>query len=155
MVVVVDVALNALRAGQVEAGKRPAGARVIKTGATPVCSVVACRTIGREPRRSVVRIGGAVVIRHVTCRAGAAGQAVIPVHVALRARHGRVKASQCKSCSRVIESCISPRSRVVALLAGLRKIGLHVIGISRVLKIFEVTRHARRAGQVVVVIDVA
>jgi len=43
----------------------------------------------------------------------------------------------------------------VALLACLREIGLHVIGIRGALEILQVTRHARRVRQVVIVVDMA
>ena len=50
-----------------------------------------------------------------------------------------------------------PSRRVVAHLAGLGKALLRVIGVVRSLEILQVTRHAGRirAGQVVIVVDVA
>ncbi len=66
LVVVVHMALIALRAGQVEAGQRPARGRVIKFAICPEHRVVAQFTSGREARCHVInRRGRGVVIRHV------------------------------------------------------------------------------------------
>ena len=55
----------------------------------------------------------------------------------------------------MVERRIQPRSRVVALPAALREIGRYVIRICRPLVILQVAGNAGRAGQVVIVIDVA
>jgi len=55
----------------------------------------------------------------------------------------------------VVESSIQPGSRVVALITALRKVRRHVVGIRGSLVILQVTAHAGRGGQVVVVVDVA
>jgi len=57
----------------------------------------------------------------------------------------------------VIKACACPRGRVVALLAGLRKSGLHMVGLRRALEIFQVAADAGgvRARQVVVAVHVA
>ena len=85
-----------------------------------------------------------------------AGQVVIPVHVALYALQRGMRAGQGKASGRVIERGIPPRGRGMALLASLREVGLHVIGIGGALEILQVARHASRvrAGQVVVVVHV-
>ena len=50
------------------------------------------------------------------------GQVVIPIHMALRARHSRVEPSQRESCGRVIEARVAPISGAMALLASLRDV---------------------------------
>ncbi len=88
---------------------------------------------------------------------GRAGQVVVVVHVAVGAlpRRDRMRTRQREARAVVIESRIQPRSRAVALIAGLRKIRRDVIRVRRPLKIFQVAGHAGGAGQVVVVVDVA
>jgi len=54
----------------------------------------------------------------------------------------------------VVEGCVPPRGSVVALLASLRELGLHVIGIGSALEVLKVTRHASRIGQMVIIVDV-
>lgn len=55
----------------------------------------------------------------------------------------------------MIEGCIQPRTRVVALITSLREVPGDVIRICSALEIFQVTGHACRTCQVVVVADVA
>lgn len=55
----------------------------------------------------------------------------------------------------MVEGRIQPGGRVVALVAGLRKIRRDMIRVRRSLEIFQVTGDAGGAGQVVIVIDVA
>ena len=55
----------------------------------------------------------------------------------------------------MVEGRTQPAAGVVALLATLREIRRHVIRIRRTLEIFQVTRHAGGAGQVVIIVDVA
>ena len=55
----------------------------------------------------------------------------------------------------MVKGCRLPCSGVVARLASLRESAAHVVRIRGALEIFQVTRHAGRAGQVVVVADVA
>ena len=54
----------------------------------------------------------------------------------------------------VIEASVAPVGGVVALLAGLGKVRLHVVGIRVPLEVLQVARDACRVSQVVVVVDV-
>ena len=111
----------------------------------------------REAAAHVIRIRRALEIFQVTGHARRAGQVVIIVDVAVGAlarRHG-VTARQQETCGGVIEAGRLPSRRGVALQAIRREIGRHVVRIGRALEILQVTRHAARAGQVVVVVRVA
>jgi len=152
--IVVDVALAAARAGQVEAGQRPPGTRVIESGSIPVAGAVTGRAIRRESGSLVIRIGGCVVIRHMARGTGSTGQAVVAIHMASRAWHRGVEAGQRKAGGGVIPGGTAPRSRVMALLASLREVGLHVIGIGRALKILEMAAYTCRTRQIVVTVNV-
>ena len=55
----------------------------------------------------------------------------------------------------MIEGCGLPSRSVVTNLASLRESAGDMVGIRSALEILQVARHARIAGQVVVVIDVA
>ena len=55
----------------------------------------------------------------------------------------------------VIEDGICPRTRVVALITCLRKAGCNVIGVSGSLIVLQMARHAGRARQAVVIVDMA
>lgn len=55
----------------------------------------------------------------------------------------------------MVECCRLPGARVVTHFAGLGEASCHMVRIRRALEIFQVTGHARRTGQVVIVIDVA
>ncbi len=83
-------------------------------------------------------------------------QVVIVVGVAIGAlaRRHRMQPSQRKGRKVVIERRVGPGSRVMALIAGLRKSGRHMVGIGGSLVILHVTGNAGRAGQVVIVVHV-
>ena len=85
-VVVVHVATRTGHC-RVRPGQREGGRVVVERGSAPVGGAVAGITRIREPDLCVIRIGGFVVIRLVARDAGGigAGQAVVPVHVALAA----------------------------------------------------------------------
>ena len=86
-----------------------------------------------------------------------AGDVEIVVHVAVRTlpRRNRVRTGQRKARFCVIESRRLPGCGGVAGFASLREPATHVIRVGGSLEILQVTRHAGRAGQVVVVVDVA
>ena len=154
VVIAVDVALGALQRG-VGAGKRKARRRMIKGSSGPGCRAVAYRAIGREAGSRVSRIICVLEISEVTRHAGCAGQIVIVVNVALGTRHRGVRAGQWESRRRVIETRRLPRRGVMATLAGLRESLLHVVRVRRTLEILQVASYAGRAGQIVIVVNVA
>ena len=107
----------------------------------------------------MARIGGALEIGQVAVDARVrTGQVIIAGSrgVAVHCKR-RVEAGERESGGGVIKGRITPVGRAVALLASLREVGLHVARIRRALEIGHVARDAGRirAGQVIVVIDVA
>ena len=86
-----------------------------------------------------------------------AGQVVVIVDVAISAGTWRnsVQAGEREPGGVVIKRSIQPGAGAVALLAGLREIRRHVIGIGRTLEIFQVAGHAGRAVQSVIIVNVA
>ncbi len=102
----------------------------------------------------MVGIGRGLVILHMARRAGAGGQAVVSVNVALRTLQRDVGAGQGKSGGGVIKSRV-PGSRGVTGLTRLREPCLHVVRVARALKIFQVEGHARSVSQIVIAVDVA
>src|SRR5437016_12983470 len=72
------------------------------------------------------------------------GQGVVAVHVALGALIGCMCAGQRKAGGRVTYTPLFRSRRAVALLAGLRESGLHMVGLRRALEIFQVAAGASR-----------
>lgn len=158
VVVVVDVAIGAEpRRTGVRAGEYKPGRGVIKSRIQPGRRVVTLFAGLREVRRDVVRIGGALVILQMASHASGIGQVVIvaDMAVAALARWNRVHAGQRKADQVVIERCIRPGNRVMALVASLGEFPGHVIGIGGALVVLQVAGDASRADQIVVVVDVA
>ena len=124
-----------MRAGQRERG-------VLWLNVAPLQAVVLWQTshVLREARPDVVRIGCAVVVRLMARNAGRirARQVVVPVDMALRALHRRVRPGQREAGRGVVERRRCPVGGGVALVAGLREAGLHVIRIRRSLVIRQV-----------------
>lgn len=110
-----------------------------------------------EARRDMVHRGRrGVVVVLVARHARGTRQVVVVVNVAVRTltrRHG-VRTRQNEAGAVVVESRIQPRSRVVTLVAGLREIRRDVVRIRRSLEILQMTGHAGRAVEGVVVVDV-
>ena len=158
VVVVVDMAVGALaRRHRMPSRQREAGSAVVKRRTGPGAGGVALRTSLRKIRAHVIRIGGALEILQVTRNASRVRQVVVVVDMAVGAlawRH-RVPSRQREASGAVVKRRIGPGTRAVALGTGLRKIRAHVIRIGGALEILQVTRNARRVGQVVVVVDVA
>ena len=159
VVVAVDVTIGAqprrhgMRPGQCESC-----AGVIEFAVRPQNGIVAVLAGGREMRCDVVhRTGRRVVVVLMTTHARGARQVVIIVDVAVRAlaRWNRVRTAQRESCSAMVKSCVQPTTGVVTLIAGLREVRRNVIRIRRPLKVLEMAGYAGRAGQVVIVVDVA
>ena len=77
--------------------------------------------------------------------------------MAERTLHCGVRAGQREARVVMVEGGICPGSGAVALVARLREAGLHVVGVRRALKIFEVATDAGRvgAGQIVIVVHMA
>ena len=158
-VIVVGVTVDALpRRDGVRARQLESRRGVIEGGVGPEHGVVAGLARRREPRRNVVHWRGrGVVVVLVARQAGRAGEVVIVVDMAVSAlpRRRRMRAGQGESSAVVVEGRIQPGSRVVALVAGLREVRRHVIRVRRSLEVFQVTGNAGRAGQVVIIVDVA
>lgn len=111
---------------------------------------------GGEIQRDVARIVGALEIFQMAGHASRAVQAVVIVDMAIgaSARRVRMHAGQRETGGGVIEMAVSPLHGVVALLASRREPRMRDRSC-RVVVIGLVTANTRRAGQVVIVVDVA
>ena len=89
VVVAVDVTRSTGH-GRMRPSKCEAGSGVVERSVTPVGGGVALVAGLREASRNVIRIGGALEVFQMALYAGAAGQVVRIVHVALRALQRRV-----------------------------------------------------------------
>ena len=143
-VVPIHVALSALR-GCVRPGQGEPGGRMVEIRAHPRRRVVALCAGLREAGLDVVRLGCALEIFQVTADASRVrtGQTVVIVDMALYALDAGMRPRQRETSSRVIEGRARPRRRVVALRAGLREAGLHVVRLRRTLEILQVAADAR------------
>ena len=155
-VVVVDMARGALLAG-VETHQREPGTRVVENGATPIGRGVTAGTILREVSRLVRRIVGSVVVGLVTVPAGPARQAVVVAHVALGALQADMRAGQGKPGSCVVERGAGPVEGRGSVAQGAvhRESGGFVRRVGGPIVVGEMAADAVRAGQGVVVVDVA
>jgi hypothetical protein len=156
LVIAVHVALLAGYCG-VKSGEDPTGTCMVEGAVAPGTRVVALLASLRESSLYVAGIIRGLIILEVardTSRVGA-GQVVVPVDVALQTRRIYVETSQRPACACMVESSVAPVRGVMALLARLREVGLHVIGIGGSLEVLQMARDARGIGQVVVVVDVA
>ena len=111
----------------------------------------------REVQRDVVRIGRSLIILQVAADARATSQVVVIVDVAVGALPGRygVHSREREVRQVVVERCVRPRSRVMAILAGLRNARRDVVRIRRSLIVLQMAANASCAGQVEIVVDVA
>src|SRR4029077_13242285 len=137
--------------------EREPGAVVIKRRIKPGAGAVALGAGLREVRRHVIGIRRSLIVLQVTGRAGRAVQVVVVVDVAVGtgARRNRVQSGKRGPGAVVVERRIHPVRSVVTGVAGLREIRRHVVGIGGSLEILQVAGDAGRAGQVVVVVDMA
>jgi len=141
---------------RVRSGQRETGAVVVEGCVHPVRGVVTTIASLRKICRNVIRIGRPLIVLEVATHTGRAVQAVVVVNMTICASSWwyRVQARKRKTCAVVVESCIHPVRVVVTLVAGLREVRCHVIRISCALIVLQVTGHASRACQVVVIVHV-
>lgn len=123
------------RDARMRAGQRKRRLAVIERRRDPRRGVVADLALLRHSGLHVIRRCRGVVVLHVAGVAIRRSIGELPVHVAEIAGYGRVRAGQRKSRLAMIERGGSPRGRVVAGLALMRKASLRVIGIGRPVEI--------------------
>ena len=128
----------------------------------PVGRRVALLTSFRELRQRMIRVGRPAVVRLMALDTSPIGNRVCPALeqgrvVALRALQRCMRPGKREAGGRVVECAARPVRRVVALLAGLRETGQHVIRISGAgeiglvtldASIVETIRPVRKAGSV-------
>ena len=117
-----------------------AGRRVIKSGTRPTRGVVALGAILREAGLHMVRSRGALEVRLMAGDARRAGQAVSARRaersvMALGALQRDVRTRQREAGRRMIKSCTVPGGGAMALLAGRREAGLHVVRTGRAIEV--------------------
>jgi len=135
-------------------GQRESRRVVIEGRTLPGGRAVALLAGLRKSGLHVIRIGRAFEIGQVALHTSPAGETVGATRaegrvMALRALQRSMRAGQGKSGRRVIEGRPVPVRGAVALFAGLREPGLHVIGIGRALEIGHVALDACRAAKAV------
>ena len=157
VVVIVDVTIRTLpRRHSVRTCQYKPRTVVVEGSVQPGRRAVALIASLGEVSRDVIRIRCALVVLQVAGDASRAIQRVVVVNVAIGtlARRNGVEASQRKAGGGMIELAIGPQHRVMALLARRRKAGVrHRRG--RIVVVGLMARHARRRGDVVVVVNVA
>jgi len=144
------------RRDRVQSGEREPSAVVVKCRVQPAAGGVTGFASLRESASDVVGIRGSLEILEVARHAGGAVQSVVAIDVTIGALARRigVQAGQGEASGGVIKLAVGPLHRVMALFTGGGKSG--VWDRSRGAgEIFLVTGEARRAGQVVIVVDVA
>ena len=156
-VVVVDMTHGAgHRWVGVKPGKRKCRVVVIERSRNPRRGAVADIALLRNPRGSVIGRVRSLVVLEVARDTSGAGQVVVVVNVAHGAGHGRVgmEAGQRKTCAGVIELRRAPAESAVTNFALLWHASGDVVGVLGSLIIRKMTEDARRAGHVVIVVDV-
>ena len=156
VVVIVDVAIATQpRRNHVRSRQYKSGRGVIELAIAPLHRVMALLAGGGKSGMGHGR-GRVVVISLMATDTSRAGDVVVVVDVAIGAltRWGHMGSRQRESRLRVIKLCWLPGRGVVAGFAGLREPSGYVVRIRRVLEILQVARHAGRARNVVVVVDV-
>ena len=119
--------------------------------------VTAFARCGEAQLNVIQRRSRGVVILQVTRSTGGGGQIIVVVDVAIETDTRRVSMCirQREANGGVVKRCRLPSNGGVALLTGLREASGNVIRVCRGLKILQMAGDAGRAGQVVVVVDVA
>ena len=128
---------------------------VIEVRRDPRGRVVAGSAGSREARGHMVRISSSVVVGLMARIAVGRQSGVVVVDVAACAGNRHMGTRQGKRRVVVIEACRNPRRCVVAYLTLLWEAGSDVIRVRCTLEILEVAADTGRAGQVVIVIDMA
>ena len=134
VVVIVNVAVGAgARRDSVQAGKREPGGVMIKGGAKPCAGAMALVASLWEVRGDVIRIGRALIVLEMAGHTLCTVQGVVIVNVAIGAgaRRDCVQAGERESGAVVVERSVHPVRGVVTLVASLREVRSHVIGIRR------------------------
>jgi len=142
----------------VRAGQLKAGAGMVELAIRPLRRVVAAVACCRERCRNVIyRRQSAGVVLLMARVARRARKVVIVIDVAVGTLTGWhcVRAGQGKAGAVVIKCRVQPRRGVVALIATLREIRRHMVRVRRSLIVFQVTTHAGRSSQIVIVGHVA
>ena len=113
---------------------------MVKLRRLPCSGVVTSFASLREPRLLVIGVGRALEILQMARNARGGRDVVIVVDVTIRAlpRRDGVRSIQRKINRVVIETRGLPCHRAVTLLAGLREMCHHVVGIGRSLEVFQV-----------------
>ena len=141
---------------RVQSGEREPSAVVVKCRVQPAAGAVTGFARLRESAGNVVGIRSPLEILEVARHAGGAVQGVVAVDVTVGALARRigVQSGQGKARGGVIKLAVGPLHDVMALLTGCGETGVRYRSRGAG-EIFLVTREARRAGQVVIVVDVA
>ena len=144
------MALHALHCGVRSCQRELRHRVVVEERGRPVRRGVALIAGLRESAADVRRVRSALEGRQVAAHALRRRSGKVAAGVALRALHGDVRARQRKCRLVVIETCVEPAGRIVALLASLREAAGHMVGIGGALEVRQVAAHALRwrAGEV-------
>ena len=139
-----------------QSGERESGFVVIECGAHPTAGGVTGFASLRESASNVVGIRGPLKIFEVARHARSAVQGVVAIDVTIGALSRRicVQAGQGEAGGGVIKFAVGPLHYVMALLTRCGESGVRHRSRGTG-EIFLVTGEARRAGQVVIVVDVA
>jgi len=120
---------------------------VVELGSLPLARTVTDRTIGGKTCRRVIGVGGLLIVSEVA-RGTIPGRAgVPPIHVALRARNGGVRAGQLElGEGGVVEFCPGPACHRMAQHTILREASTHVVRILRRSEILQMATDTVGAG---------
>ncbi len=154
VVVPIDMALRALHL-DVSSSQRKGRLRMVEPSRLPPCRSVAHRALLGNSCREMIGVGRTLIIFQVTRHTDCGGQIEVAIRVALIALQLRVPACEGKTDGIVIEIRRLPGSGRMAFLASLRKAQCDVIGIARLLKIWQVAANAGCGRALVLPADMA